>query len=117
MVYNITLDSKWKAIAKDKDGKIFVYSSMPTAKKENWGIDGSYTLVSDIVDASIFEDIWWKRSLLIRDKNSTEEWVPYYPEEWQMTLTLEEINELPLEAQVVSLKDIVRKYNGRMEGG
>lgn len=35
-VKGVTIDKKWKWIAKDEDGKVYAYSEMPQKKKISW---------------------------------------------------------------------------------
>jgi len=120
MDLTLKISERWKAIAKDKDGRVFIYEKEPHIRdgKTSWNTNGEYASIADLIDTSMFKDVWWRNSLLIRDEDSGL-WVPEHPEEWQSLLTLEEIEELPLEAQVISLKAIAKKYYSRTtaEGG
>ena len=61
-VKGITIDKKWKWIARDADGKIFVYERTPTIVDDGWGTEqGGFSSIKMFPLA--MENIPWDQSL------------------------------------------------------
>ena len=60
-VKGIKLDPKWKWLAKDADGKVYVFSVIPTTLVTTWAVEGSG--LSIFAPLQLNESLCWEDSL------------------------------------------------------